>query len=279
MISGRQFERTRAFILRQGDLLTRKRFLYHFEGGDREAVLAVLAGYQNQDGGFGNGLEFDLLCPESSGICAEVALGYLVELGNADGPIFERLMSWVLKCRTGNGDLPHPVAAVKRYPHGEWWAKEDSGRIMSIAGLMGRAGKRHPEVSARAAAVFQETAIPFPDPLGVYSYPVSLYLEYADGAEKFVPCRTRLRAAIPEMLKTAAWNHPLFFCSDRWASEAIPPSVWQQEAERAAAALKEDGGVAIEQYENMPSYPFWRPVWTLDMLVVMQARGLLDMGG
>jgi len=69
MITPEQFEKARQFIYRQGDLLTRRRFAFHFEQGSNQPVLQALACYQNDDGGFGNGLELDITCPESSGIC------------------------------------------------------------------------------------------------------------------------------------------------------------------------------------------------------------------
>lgn len=274
MLTAEQFEKIRAFIYRQGDLLTRRRFAYHFEGGARQAALDALACYQNEDGGFGNGLELDILCPESSGICTEAAFATMVELGVTEGPVFDRALSWVVSHSTADGDLPHPVEAVKRYPHGEWWAKPDHGRILSIAGLLGKAGKGHPDVSARAAAVFESLYVPFPAKLDVYSGPVNLYLEYADGAEKYAEYRALLRARLPEMLEASAWHHPLFFCSNSWDSPAISQSLWQREAARAVATLQDDGGIALREYADIASYRFWRPIWSLDMLVTMKSRGL-----
>jgi hypothetical protein len=266
-----QFEKARQFVYRHGDLLTRKRFAHHFEQGSRQAVLDILACYQNDDGGFGNGLELDVMCPAASGICTEMAFGYLLELGVNEGPILERAIGWVLTNRRENGDLPHPVEAVRAYPHGSWHA-DDGMRIMSIAGLLGRMGRSNPDISKRAAAVFEGSHIPFPEEIGVYSYPVALYLRYADGAGKYSDCLEQLEAAFPKMLKEAAWHHPLFFCHDRWDSKDIPDSLWQSEAERAAVALQEDGGILIEQYAQ---FPWWRPVWTLDMFVIMKKKGLL----
>jgi len=43
MLSEDQREKCRQFIYRHGRLPDRKRYAYHFEGGDREAVLDVLA--------------------------------------------------------------------------------------------------------------------------------------------------------------------------------------------------------------------------------------------
>lgn len=271
MLTTEQFEKAKAFIYRHGDLLTRKRFGYHFEGASKQAVLDALACYQNEDGGFGNGLELDIMCPESSGICMEVALGYLDELGVTEGPVFERAVEWILRNRTENGDLPHPAKAVKRYPHGEWWGG-DANRILSVAGLLGKMGRSHPEITARASTVFKVSQIPFPDEIGVYLYPLALYLRHADGAEKYAQYRQQLEAAVPAMLERDAWLHPLFMCHNRWDSEDIPASLWQSEAGRIAKTLQEDGGVFIEQYAMLS---WWRPVWTIEMLVIMKRKGLL----
>lgn len=271
MITPETFEKIRQFIYRHGDLLTRKRFAYHFEKGSKQAVLDVLACYQNDDGGFGNGLELDMMCPASSGICTEMAFQYLLELGINEGPVFDSAVEWVLANLRDNGCLPHPIETIKAYPHGVWWENDDE-RTMSIAGLFGRMGKSVPEISERVAAIFEESHIPFPDELGVYSYPVALYLRYAYGSDRYSEYLERLEATFPKMLEKEAWHHPLYFCHNRWDSGNISKSLWQSEAERAIATLQVDGGVLIDRYAE---FPWWRPVWTLDMLVIMKEKGLL----
>jgi len=275
MLAKEPFKKAREFIYRHGDLFTRRRFAYHFEDGDKQTVLDALACYQNKDGGFGNGLEPDILCPESSGICTEVALGYLAELGVDEGPVFDRGLQWILSAKTENGDLPHPVEAVRKYPHGPWWEK-DEGRILSIAGLLGKMGRADPDVSSRAAAVFEKSYVPFPKDLGVYSYPVALYLHYGDLDGRHRDSIAELDAAFPGMLQKEAWHHPLFFCQDRWDHESIPSSLWHSEAERAIATIQEDGGIRIEQYAQLP---WWRPIWTLDLLVTLKRKNLLGETG
>lgn len=273
MLTQAQFERSRNFIYRQGDLLTRRRFAYHFEGGRKAPLLAALACYQNSDGGFGNGLELDLLCPESSGICTETAFAYLLEWGVSEGTVFERALAWVLENQTETGDLPHPTTTLTRYPHGPWWAEGDKGRILSIAGLLGRMGVDNPEITSRARAVFETTYVPFPKALEIYAYPVSLFLEYARDVETCAPFREELRAAVPGMLEREAWHHPLFFCGDRWNAPHFSQALWRHEAERAVSTLQEDGGVQIERYAALP---WWRPVWTLEMLIILKEQGLLE---
>ena len=275
MINEAQFSKAREFIFRHGRLLARQRFLYHFEDGAGKSVLAALSAYQNEDGGFGNGLELDILCPQSSGICTEAGLGYLLELGVCDGPAVERADRWVLARQDEGGVIPHPVEHVRRYPHGPWWAKDDDDRVFALAGLLGQMGRGSEEFYRRTASRFRtkyaETDA-FPDDLAVYDYPLNLYLRYAPGAEQFSRFLARLRKALPGMLEREQWHCPLFFCHGRW-SEDVDAETWRQQAEAAVATLQADGGVRIQKYDDLP---WWRPVWTLDLLVTLKAKGLLN---
>lgn len=271
MLTAEQFEKAKQFIYRHGDLLTRRRFAYHFEGGSRQRVLDALACYQNDDGGFGNGLELDITCPASNGVSTWLALWYLFDLEAADSPMIDRAIGWVLAAAAPDGDVVHPADAVKAYPHGQWWEK-NSGSILPIAGMLARLGKHHPAIEARAASVFAATQVPFPQEIYVsYGYEAGMYLRFGDGATRFPDCRERLEAAFPHMLQKAV-EHPLFCFSNAWDSPEIPISLWRAEAERAVAALQPDGGVVIECYASLP---WWRPVWTMDMLAVMKRKGLL----
>ena len=58
-------EKAREFIYRNARPLDYARWRYLFEDGKREDVLRILAAYQNEDGGFGHGLEADCLNPDS----------------------------------------------------------------------------------------------------------------------------------------------------------------------------------------------------------------------
>jgi hypothetical protein len=272
MITNHQFELSRNFIYRHGRLIDRKRFAYHFEAGDKQDLLNILGCYQNTDGGFGHGLELDVMCSVSSGICTEMAFGYLSELGVSDGTLFDSALAWVRDTKMPNGDLPHPVDQIKKYPHGPWW-EDDGGRIMSIAGLLGRLGKCPVDISERAAAIFEDSHVPFPEGLGVYSYPAALYLRHGDLSGKHQNYIEMLDKATPGMLKDEAWHHPLFFCHDRWAHAEISDSLWRSEAKRAIATIQDDGGILIEQYKQ---FPWWRPVWTLEMLVTLKSQNLLE---
>ncbi|KKL45880.1 hypothetical protein LCGC14_2351180, partial [marine sediment metagenome] len=66
---------------------------------------------------------------------------------------------------------------------------------------------------------------------------------------------------------------PLFLARNRWEPKDGPFSLWQSEGRKAVATIQADGGVIIENYSKLI---WWRPVWTLDMLVIMKSKGMLE---
>ena len=80
LLTSDSFDKARTFVMGQGRELERRLLSYYFDDGTPTAVLDELAGYQNQDGGFGNGLEPDLQLPDSSVITTTIALRILREV-------------------------------------------------------------------------------------------------------------------------------------------------------------------------------------------------------
>ncbi len=76
-----QFERARQFLKTRARKLEWALFEYEFESGSQEPILNALAAYQNEDGGFGHGLEPDLRAPQSSALATTVGLQHLSRLG------------------------------------------------------------------------------------------------------------------------------------------------------------------------------------------------------
>ena len=60
--------------------LERALFAHEFEDGPEQAVIDALAEFQNDDGGFGHGIEPDIWMPESSPLSTTVALQHLSAL-------------------------------------------------------------------------------------------------------------------------------------------------------------------------------------------------------
>jgi len=76
-LSGKAFDRAGNFITNSARSLERALFDYHFGSGSGLDVLIKLKKFQNEEGGFGQGIEPDLRMPVSSPFSISVALQVL----------------------------------------------------------------------------------------------------------------------------------------------------------------------------------------------------------
>lgn len=273
MLTSEQFKKSREFIYRYGKLLDRKRFAWHFEGGSNKDIENVLVCYQNPDGGFGHGLELDILCPESSGICTEAALGFLLDGDLQESRLLDNCEKWVIANLSDDGLLPHPVEELKRYPHGGWWENADTGRIFSVAALLFQLGRGNDRFFQKVTELFIQTGFPWPGGLDVYHYPYAMYLEYSPHKDQFTEKIEVLDMMFEAFLEKFSWHSPLYFTHGRWTNPRISVETWKKQAEEAIAAIQEDGGVRISNYDE---FPWWRPEWTLEMLIQLKKQNLIE---
>jgi len=94
-----------------------------FDKGTRASLINELVKFQNPDGGFGHGLEADIMTPESSAICSNEAVFTSKEYGlNLDADWGRRLLAWFENTAM---DIPSFWEAVPKsvenYPHAPWW--------------------------------------------------------------------------------------------------------------------------------------------------------------
>lgn len=120
------FEKARRFVYQNARPLDLARWQFHFENGSREAVLRALSFYQNEDGGFGSGLEADLLNPNSTPIATWAATDILNEIGLCDKnhPIVKGILRYLDS--GADFDAEHnqwlnTVPSNNDYPHAIWW--------------------------------------------------------------------------------------------------------------------------------------------------------------
>ena len=125
------FQRAVSFVKEQGRDLDRALFAYHFEDGAAEEVLNALAAYQNDDGGFGHGLEPDLRTPASSVIATTVAFQNFRSMGvPADHPMVRQGIAYLLETYDESRMVwPIIPPEVEDAPHAPWWdyASSDAG--------------------------------------------------------------------------------------------------------------------------------------------------------
>jgi hypothetical protein len=129
-MSRERFKEAGEFIKRSGRSLEAEYFRYLFEEGKEDAVIAETVKYQNEDGGFGHGIESDFRLPLSSPLATSVGLRHLVTVGgNKAVTSIRKAIRYLEKTydpeRKGWFAVPKEV---NDYPHTPWWdfnEKED----------------------------------------------------------------------------------------------------------------------------------------------------------
>jgi len=136
-LSQAAFERARDSIKTQARPLDRALFEYRFEQASAENVLAELAHFQNEDGGFGHALEPDMRTPASSALATGIGLRLLKELGcPADHPMVRRAVEFLLATFDASSKVWCVVPTnTNEFPHAPWWHDEDASLARTFDGF------------------------------------------------------------------------------------------------------------------------------------------------
>lgn len=124
------FAKARRFMYRNARPVDFSRWLYHFENGSQENVLRCLAAFQNEDGGFGHGLEADSMNPNSSPITTWNACMILKEINWQDGdhPIVQGILRYLESGKDYSEEhhqWMNTIPSNNDYPHAIWWGFKD----------------------------------------------------------------------------------------------------------------------------------------------------------
>lgn len=118
------YEKARRFVYRNARPLELARWKYHFESGSRQDVIDVLSAYQNEDGGFGHGLEEDNMNPDSIPMQAwraAVALREIKGLHKSE-PIIVKLLDYLEHTSEFDGEKwSYVTDSNNDWPHAPWW--------------------------------------------------------------------------------------------------------------------------------------------------------------
>ena len=136
-LSQAAYKRARDSIKTQARPLDRALFEYRFEQASAESVLAELAHFQNDDGGFGHGLEPDVRTPTSSALATSIGLRILKELGcPADHPMVRRAIEFLLATFDASAQVWRVVPAdANEFPHAPWWHDEGGSLAHTFDGF------------------------------------------------------------------------------------------------------------------------------------------------
>ncbi|HHX01340.1 MAG TPA: hypothetical protein GX739_01580 [Firmicutes bacterium] len=118
------FQKAKAFIYKNARPLDLFRWQYHFEGGSKDAVINALAYYQNEDGGFGHGLEPDAWNPKSSPMQTWAATEIIreIDLSDCSHSMIKGILRYLSSGKHFNGEYWHNIIPSNNdYPHAPWW--------------------------------------------------------------------------------------------------------------------------------------------------------------
>ncbi len=264
ILSKEQLQKSKFFIYQKGRLLERKLYEYFYEDGAQQACLNALRAYQNEDGGFGNGIEPDLLCPDSSAIGAETAMGVLDLIDGANTDVAHKLVDWIITHQDAGGFIPHPPESLVNYPYQPWWKNPDKERILSLAGLMMKWNLDLPDFYEKTRTGYLQ--IPFPPAIEFYHYPFFIYLKYCGVSDQDRVKFSAIVEQIPSLLIKFSSHFPLYSRYWSFAREFVDPDVLNREKANFLSALKEDGGI-VSAY---PDFPWWDPIFLMDGLIELK---------
>lgn len=280
--------RAEHFIWLHGRLLDRHLFACLFRGGPRAPVLAALRAYQNDDGGFGNGLEPDIRAPISQPVPTEMALR-LLDLVGLEAEMVGRLCDYLPTITTTEGGVPFVLPSVRAYPRAPWWETADNppasvNPTASIAGLLHRFGVRHPWLDRATALCW--SAIEAGRAHEVHELlAVMLFLEHVPERERAEQVFARLGEQIltsglvaldPDapgyVKKPLEWApRPNSLCRRLFDDATIA-----RHLDRLQAEQREDGGWPIAWPVLSPAIEAeWRGWETIRALLTLRAYGRL----
>ena len=269
LLKPEQIDKAKRYVFSQGRLLDRQLFAYFFANGTERACLKALLAYQNDDGGFGNGLEPDLSCPDSSMIGAETALYTLELLDSRDEGIIGDITNWIKTNQRDDGTISHPPKSLFDYPHQPWWEAPDKERILALAGMLNKLGYQNQAFYEKVRSFYRKTSWPEGDIY--YSYPFFTYLKYCGKGTEDRAQLARLIERLPTFLDEHKGFFPLFNRLWYQAADFVEDELRAQVAMNLANSMQDDGG-----FENpYPDLPWWRPIHTVDGLILLRKRNFI----
>lgn len=286
-----------AFVATHARLLDRRRLDVLVHGGPPAGLLAALAAYRNDDGGFGWGLEADLRAPSSQPAGALHAFEVLEELAPLTSPFAVELCDWLDGVSLADGGLPFSLAGAATAGTAPWWAGADpttsSLHITSaIAAATHRLRPRDPAVAGhrwlQRATDFCMAALAG-DAEPAVGYELCFVLQLLDAAADVVPDAEAQLARLARLLPPSGELpvhggvegeklRPLYYTPwpNRPLRGHVAADAIEHDLDRLAGEQREDGGWTVDFPSSSPAGALaWRGYMTVHALVVLQANGRL----
>lgn len=204
-------EKARVFVYQNARPLELARWQYHFENGDKQNVLQALEVYQNEDGGFGYGLEPDNWNPNSTPIATWMACNILREIDSLDSknPLVKGILAYLSSEKDfSQGKWFKQVPSTIDYPHAIWWESAkgvpSDNPTVSLAGMILVTSEKDSFLYQKAQDIIKQAVTDFVEEPTNEMHTLVVYLEmlyYCEEADftfvlNHVPFRELLKRQI-----------------------------------------------------------------------------------
>ena len=137
-LSREAFDRSVSFLGTKARPLEHAQVAVHFKGASPEDVWEQLVTFQNNDGGFGHGLEPDVRTPYSSALATGLALRVLRECRcPAEHPMVQGAIDFLIETYDPKTHVWRVIpAATNNHPHAPWWHDEDGSLSRTFDGYL-----------------------------------------------------------------------------------------------------------------------------------------------
>lgn len=149
----------RAFVAAEGRAIDQARLAFHFDQLPLEQLLMALSQHQNDDGGFGRGLEPDIGAPDSNPFATELALECCLLAGvPADHPLLARTVAYLEATQPDDGCWRFAPAIYEHAlaPWFQGWEWPNLNPACTTAGLLRALGLGSPRLHARVEQLFAQ---------------------------------------------------------------------------------------------------------------------------
>jgi len=186
-------------------------------------------------------------------------------------PLLQKAREWVEHTITESGIIPFTPEDVQTYPHQVWWLNSDETRILSLAGYLAKFNMPLRQRAKKIVANFADT-LAIPEVLTEYNYPLFVYAVDETSFSRWDQVLDVLQQKLTEhiyeeretyFLLTRYWYHFI---------DMMPEELVDRQIERYFESIEEDGGLP----NPYPELPWWRPIFTLDYLLILNRMDLLD---
>ncbi|MDO4275393.1 MAG: hypothetical protein Q4D16_17130 [Eubacteriales bacterium] len=139
LLDKKAYEEVRTWVHRNARALDLAVWNYFFEDGSRNEILKALSFYQNEDGGFGNGVEADSWNPESSPYATLIAAGLLrqtgiIEMTGTEHPLIQGIFRYLESgVHSDEEGWAFSIPSNDHYPRAPWWTySEEQNKIQNM---------------------------------------------------------------------------------------------------------------------------------------------------